>query len=265
MKPISSLDDTIENLTTENVKLSDKDAIEDVLNAVKPIRKDECGNATQAEKDALDAIISKCDDLLKVITDVEDTISKIQAMPNPAETAPDNETAVKAYDAAKNAYDALSEHGKELVGAENKTKLDAMLKALTAYDVIKGHKSSYTRGSGKTFSLTANGYFGKFTGLKIDGRILDSKYYTAKSGSTIVTLKNSYLDSLSDGKHTVEFLYTDGSTGGDHYFRISTNNGSPFTGDNNHIMMFSGIMMTSLLCMAMMIMFVPRKKGKYQR
>lgn len=265
MKPISSLDDTIENLTTENVKLSDKDAIEDVLNAVKPIRERECGNATQTEKNALDAIISKCDDLLKVITDVEDAISKIQALPNPTETAPDNETAVIAYDAAKKAYDALSEHGKELVGAENKAKLDAMLKALTAYDVIKGHKSSYTRGSGKTFSLTANGYFGKFTGLKIDGKILDSKYYTAKSGSTIVTLKNSYLDSLSDGKHTVEFLYTDGSTGGDHYFRISTNNGSPFTGDNNHIMMFSGIMMTSLLCMAMMIMFVPRKKGKYQR
>lgn len=265
MKPISSLDDTIENLTTENVKLSDKDAIEDVLNAVKSIRESECGNATQTEKNALDAIISKCDDLLKVITDVENAISKIQALPNPAETAPDNETAVKAYDAAKKAYDALSEHGKELVGAENKAKLDAMLKALTSYDVIKGHKSSYTRGSGKTFSLTANGYFGKFTGLKIDGKILDSKYYTAKSGSTIVTLKNSYLDSLSDGKHTVEFLYTDGSTGGDHYFRISTNNGSPFTGDNNHIMMFSGIMMTSLLCMAMMIMFVPRKKGKYQR
>ena len=143
--------------------------------------------------------------------------------------------------------------------------LNALKEALTAYDVIKGHKSSYTKRSGKTFSLTANGYFGKFTGLKVDGKLLDSKYYTAKSGSTIVTLKNSYLDGLSDGKHAIEFLYTDGSTGDGHYFRIATNNGSPITGDNNHIAMFTGIMMTSLLCMVMMFMLVTRKKGKYER
>ena len=182
----------------------------------------------------------------------------VVTMPDPDKVDPDDKDAIDAYDR----YSKLNETYKD---AELTEKLEKLQEALTAYDVIKGHKSSYTKGSGKTFTITANGYFGKFTGLKVDGKLLDSKYYTAKSGSTIVTLKNSYLDGLSDGKHTIEFLYTDGSTGGDHYFRISTNNGSPFTGDNNHIMMFSGIMMTSLLCMVMMVMFVPKKKGKFQR
>ncbi len=262
MKPISPL--AADLPTEETVKLVDKGAIEAIKQNVSNVS---TTHATDAEKAKLKDIIDRCDLLLNRIERAENVIALINAMPDVSKVEPDDKTAIDAYDAAAAAYnDAnLPASSKRMVGEENKAKLDAMLKALTAYDVIKGHKSSYTRGSGKTFSLTANGYFGKFTGLKIDGRILDSKYYTAKSGSTIVTLKNSYLDSLSDGKHTVEFLYTDGSTGGDHYFRISTNNGSPFTGDNNHIMMFSGIMMTSLLCMAMMIMFVPRKKGKYQR
>lgn len=265
MKPISTLNDSIENLTVKNVELSDKDAIQTVLNAVKHIRKNECGNATKAEKDALDAIISKCNDLLKVIADVEAAIAKINAMPDPSKTEPDDETAIAAYDAAKAAYDALSAHGKELVGKENKEKLEAMRKALTDYDIIKGHKSSYTKGSRKTFTITANGYIGKFTGLKIDGKLLDSKYYTVKSGSTIVTLKNSYLDRLSDGKHTVEFLYADGTTGGGHYFRISSNNGSPFTGDDTHIQFFSGLAMTSLLGLALFMILFLRSKGRYKR
>lgn len=262
MKPISSL--AADLPTEETVKLVDKGAIEAIKQNVSIVS---TTHATDAEKAKLKDIIDRCDLLLNRIERAENVIALINAMPDVSKVEPDDKTAIDAYDAAAAAYnDAnLPASSKRMVGEENKAKLDAMLKALTAYDVIKGHKSSYTRGSGKTFSLTASGYFGKFTGLKIDGKFLDSKYYTAKSGSTIVTLKNSYLDSLADGKHTVEFLYTDGSTGGDHYFRISTNNGSPFTGDNNHIMMFSGIMMTSLLCVVMMVVFAPKKKGKYQR
>lgn len=182
----------------------------------------------------------------------------VVTLPDPDKVEPDDKDAIDAYE-------YYTDRNKTYKDAELEKALNALKEALTAYDVIKGHKSSYTKRSGKTFSLTANGYFGKFTGLKVDGKLLDSKYYTAKSGSTIVTLKNSYLDGLSDGKHAIEFLYTDGSTGDGHYFRIATNNGSPITGDNNHIAMFTGIMMTSLLCMVMMFMLVTRKKGKYER
>ena len=45
----------------------------------------------------------------------------------------------------------------------------------------------------------------------------------------------------------------------------ATNNGSPMTGDDSHMMLFGTIAMTSLLCMAVMVMFISGKKGKYQR
>lgn len=96
----------------------------------------------------------------------------------------------------------------------------------------------------------------------MDGKLLDTAYYTVESGSTIVTLKTTYLNSLADGKHTIEFLYTDGSTGGDHYFRISTNNGSPFTGESGNMMLFGGTMMASLLSLAATVLFVQRKKRR---
>lgn len=44
--------------------------------------------------------------------------------------------------------------------------------------------------------------------------------------------------------------------------RITSN---PVTGDNSNILLWIGIAVTSLLCMAMMIVFFPIKKGKYQR
>lgn len=40
---------------------------------------------------------------------------------------------------------------------------------------------------------------------------------------------------------------------------------TPATGDNSHILMFTGMAVTSLLCAAMLIVFFPRKKGKYER
>lgn len=182
----------------------------------------------------------------------------VVTLPNPDKVEPDDKDAIDAYEY----YSKQNETYKD---AELTEALKALKEALTDYNIIKGHKSSYTKGSGKIFTFTANGYFGKFTGLKVDGKLLDTKYYSAKSGSTIVTLKNSYLDGLSDGKHTIEFLYTDGSTGDGHYFRIASNNGSPFTGDNNHTMLLTGVMMTSLLCIAVMAVFARQKKGKFER
>ena len=41
--------------------------------------------------------------------------------------------------------------------------------------------------------------------------MIDKSNYTAKEGSTIITLKASYLNTLSAGTHTVEILWTDGS------------------------------------------------------
>lgn len=55
-----------------------------------------------------------------------------------------------------------------------------------------------------------NGEISKFTGVKVDGTLIGNDKYTAVSGSTVVTLKKDYLETLSVGKHTLSVVYTDG-------------------------------------------------------
>ena len=78
------------------------------------------------------------------------------------------------------------------------------------YSVTKGANSVWNSSSNEDLTITADGDFSKFTGIKIDNETLDPANYDAKSGSTVVTLKASYLKTLSSGKHTVTFVYTDG-------------------------------------------------------
>ncbi len=59
----------------------------------------------------------------------------------------------------------------------------------------------------------------------MDGNLIDRSNYTAKEGSTIITLKASYLNTLSAGTHTVEILWTDGSASTT--FTIKANTSDP--------------------------------------
>lgn len=56
----------------------------------------------------------------------------------------------------------------------------------------------------------ADGDYELFKELQVDGSVIDAAYYEVKEGSTVITLKKSYLDTLSSGEHTVSIVYTDG-------------------------------------------------------
>lgn len=81
----------------------------------------------------------------------------------------------------------------------------------TPYAITEGTGSSYTLQSGNSLTVRGNGDFSKFTGIKVDGVQIGAENYEAKSGSTIVTLKSAYLDTLAAGTHSLEILWTDGS------------------------------------------------------
>lgn len=273
MKPISSIREGLPTMDT--VKISDKDAIEDVRATASNVLASQCANATDEEKNQLEQIITDCDTLLEAIQNAEDAIELIAAMPDAKKTQPDNKTAIDAYEAAKAAYDKLTDAEKRMVGNENKAKLDAMYEALTAYDITKGDGSTWTKGSTSGLSFTANGYFGKFTGIKVDGETVDAKYYEAQSGSTVITLKASYLQTLKTGKHTIQVVYTDGATDGTDTFTIkaagttggnSTTNGvnSPATGDHSHMALWISLLCVSAVGM-IAVLLVRRKKGRYER
>lgn len=78
------------------------------------------------------------------------------------------------------------------------------------YKMIEGANGTWTQNSNGTLVFRANGDFSKFTGVKVDGTLIDAKNYTAVSGSTVITLKADYLKTLSVGTHKIAVVYTDG-------------------------------------------------------
>ena len=78
------------------------------------------------------------------------------------------------------------------------------------YEILEGANSTYQEETEGSITIRANGKFEKFEGIKIDNKTIDKKYYTAKSGSTIVTLNSDYLNTLTIGEHKITFVYDDG-------------------------------------------------------
>lgn len=83
-------------------------------------------------------------------------------------------------------------------------------KISTEYEILEGEKSTWN-GESSGLTIRGSGDFDKFVGVKVDDILISEEYYDVKSGSTIVTLKGSYLEELSVGIHTVEIVWTDGS------------------------------------------------------
>ena len=98
------------------------------------------------------------------------------------------------------------------------------------YQIINGANSSWTHDSDGNITIRGNGDFSKFTGVKLDGNLIDKSNYTAKEGSTIITLKASYLNTLSAGTHTVEILWTDGSASTTFTIKANTSDNRPSSG-----------------------------------
>ena len=127
-----------------------------------------------------------------------------------------------------------------------------------AYKITKGNKATWFRQSSKDLSFTADGKFKDFTGVRVDGKDLAEKYFTVKSGSTVVTLKKDFLQKLSVGNHTVTILFEDGQAEGT--FRVSEglDTTNPETGDNSRIGLWCGIMAITAAAGTGLIVF--RKK-----
>ena len=83
-------------------------------------------------------------------------------------------------------------------------------RTLPTYNFIDGTNGEWIKNSGKDLGFKADGEFSKFTGVKVDGTLIGADKYTAVTGSTLVTLKKDYLETLSVGKHTLTVVYIDG-------------------------------------------------------
>ena len=78
------------------------------------------------------------------------------------------------------------------------------------YKVIEGADATYTINKDGNLTMRADSQYKNFKGIEIDRKTVDSKNYTAWSGSTYVKFKKDFVNTLSVGKHTVKFKFTDG-------------------------------------------------------
>lgn len=78
------------------------------------------------------------------------------------------------------------------------------------YNVIDGANGQWTAESGSALEVRADGEFANFDHVRVDGVRVDEMHYDAREGSTIITLKPSFLSTLSDGVHSLTFAYKDG-------------------------------------------------------
>ncbi len=81
---------------------------------------------------------------------------------------------------------------------------------LFVYEMVEGEGGTHELTTDGSLRFKSNGKLEKLTSVKVDNKELDEKNYTKESGSTIVTLKADFLNTLAVGTHTLALVYDDG-------------------------------------------------------
>ncbi|MCQ2458305.1 MAG: chitobiase/beta-hexosaminidase C-terminal domain-containing protein, partial [Clostridia bacterium] len=109
------------------------------------------------------------------------------------------------------------------------------------YKIIQGtDQTVFTNADRAVFASDAD--FSKFDHVEVDGKTVAKKYYTAESGSTVITFNKEFIKTLSVGKHTMTIVSKDGSA------KTSFNVADPHpkTGDSSTPFLWLGMCMLAI-------------------
>lgn len=79
-----------------------------------------------------------------------------------------------------------------------------------SYEITEGADQTVIKNGDSSVAIRVNGDFVKFVSVSIDDSEVAKEHYTAVSGSTIITFKPEYIQTLTAGTHRVKIHYTDG-------------------------------------------------------
>jgi len=90
---------------------------------------------------------------------------------------------------------------------------ETTLEIVEALEIVSDKSdSTYKLGvTGDTVQIYCNGELDKFVSVEVNGTVVADDNYTLTEGSTVLTFKAAYLESLTAGNYTVKMNYTDGS------------------------------------------------------
>ena len=112
-------------------------------------------------------------------------------------------------------YDGEAVEGWIFVDNGENITISANFGLISKYSIIDGAGSSWTEDTTGSITMRADGEFDKFQSVQVDGMTVDPTYYTAQQGSTIITLKPEFLQTLAAGTHTLTILFADGAASAD--------------------------------------------------
>ena len=120
-------------------------------------------------------------------------------------------------------------------------------------------EASYNLKTGSTLAVRIGAPLADFLDVFLDGRRVDPSNYEATEGSTIITLKKNYLQSLSAGTHQLTVYFNNGSA--NTTLTIIDPSQNPFTGDSIvHYLLMFGVCFGGLAIAGFII--IKRKRDK---
>lgn len=126
--------------------------------------------------------------------------------------------------------------------------------------LISGANQEWTKGSkdGLTFKVDTD--INEFEKVLVDGKELKDTNYDIKSGSTIVTLKSSFLDTLSAGKHQICLEFNNGTIEAYFTVKVKETTTVPETGEQTNLYLWAMLAIASSASI-----LVLRRYKKYNR
>lgn len=114
--------------------------------------------------------------------------------------------------------------------------------------ITAGANGSWQKGTKDGLTFTSNAAYQHFQKAQVDGKDLDASNYTVKEGSTIVTLKAEYLETLSVGKHTLSIVSDTGTATTEFTIKaaaVTDDTQSPQTGDDSNIALWIAVLLAA--------------------
>lgn len=126
--------------------------------------------------------------------------------------------------------------------------------------LISGANQEWTKGSkdGLTFKVDTD--INEFKKVLVDGKELKDTNYDIKSGSTILTLKSSFLDTLSAGKHQICLEFNNGTIEAYFTVKVKETTTVPETGEQTNLYLWAMLVIASSASI-----LVLRRYKKYNR
>lgn len=89
------------------------------------------------------------------------------------------------------------------------TKVEATFKKII-YNIIEGENQVYKISKDNELRIRIDADYNLFNNiLYIDENLVDKNNYTSESGSTLITLKHDYIETLDIGSHTIKAIFKD--------------------------------------------------------